>query len=93
MKKNGIVNTDVKIINLDDYTSNDNLKTMNNLYDTIDHYIFNDNFEDMMKNLLIDYYDEKPSIDNIIDNINSAPSINKIKSLIDPIHNEKKRNS
>ena len=34
MKKNGIVNTDVKIINLDDYTSNDNfIKTMNNLYD------------------------------------------------------------
>ena len=33
MKKNGIVNTDVKIINLDDYTSNDNLKTRNNLYD------------------------------------------------------------
>lgn len=33
MKKNGIVKTDVKIINLDDYTSNDNLKTTNNLYD------------------------------------------------------------
>lgn len=33
MKKNGIVNTDVKIINLDDYTSNDNLKDTNNLYD------------------------------------------------------------
>ena len=92
MKKNGIVNNDVKIINLDGYTYNVKIINLDD-YTSNDHYIFNDNFEDMMKNLLIDYYDEKPSIDNIIDNINPVPSINKIKSLIDPIHNEKKRNS
>ena len=97
MKKNGIVN-----INSDELNNIDNIKPLIDRYsptnfihptdpeiteieqqkNPIDDFIFNDNFEDMMKYLLNVYYGEKTSIDDI-----------NIKSLIDPIHNEKKRYS
>ena len=54
MKKNGIVN-----INSNELNNIDNIKHLiEQQKNPIDDYIFNDNFKDMLKILLI-YYDEK----------------------------------